>query len=198
MSSQLETVHSFTESTSDLSLQRVSHCDTNIQDTVKDQSLVGKTENVSVPSSEVKLPDQKGSEMTRDLRYKHASTYRRIFAFIFTINLAVFIALIVTSKATILSRDAASAASANLMVCILFRQEEFVNLCYEIAVLAPHSWPLSIRKRLAKVFHYGGFHSGAGVAATAWYMAYTILATQEWAAERREYRLVNMITGWVV
>ncbi|KAG5806799.1 hypothetical protein H9Q74_008962 [Fusarium xylarioides] len=158
MSPQLETVPSLNDSMSDLSLQRVSHCDTNAQ-----ESLGGKTENVSVTLPPVTLPDQKGSEMTRDLRYKHASTYRRIFTFIFITNLAVFIALLVTSKASILSRDAASAASANLMV-----------------------------------FHYGGFHSGAGVAATAWYMAYTILATQEWAADRQEYRLVNMITGWIV
>ncbi|KAG5769738.1 hypothetical protein H9Q72_003089 [Fusarium xylarioides] len=158
MSPQLETVPSLNDSMSDLSLQRVSHCDTNAQ-----ESLGGKTENVLVTLPPVTLPDQKGSEMTRDLRYKHASTYQRIFTFIFITNLAVFIALLVTSKASILSRDAASAASANLMV-----------------------------------FHYGGFHSGAGVAATAWYMAYTILATQEWAADRQEYRLVNMITGWIV
>ncbi|EWG54236.1 hypothetical protein FVEG_12498 [Fusarium verticillioides 7600] len=193
MSPQVEKVLSLNDLMSDLSLQRVSHCDTNAQ-----EPLGGETENVSVTLPPVTLPDQKGSEMTRDLRYKYASTYRRIFAFIFITNVAVLIALFVTSKASILSRDAGSAASANLMACILFRQEEFVNLCYEIVVLAPHSWPLSIRKRLAKVFHYGGFHSGAGVAATAWYIAYTILATQEWAGDRQKYRLVNMITSWIV
>ncbi|KAM0545400.1 hypothetical protein ACHAPJ_011305 [Fusarium lateritium] len=128
----------------------------------------------------------------------YASTYRKIFATVFIANASVFIALMITSKAIPLSRDAASAASANLMVCILFRQEEFVNLCYDLVVLAPHSWPLWIRKRLAKVFHYGGFHSGAGVAATCWYLAYTILATQEWAEDRTEARLTNMITGWIV
>jgi hypothetical protein len=129
---------------------------------------------------------------------KHASTYRKIFALIFTANAAVFIALMVTSNAMPLSRDAASAASANLMVCILFRQEEFVTLCYEIAVLAPHSWPLSIRKRLAKVFHYGGCHSGAGVAAVVWYLTYTILATQEWNQDRSDYRLINVCISWIV
>ncbi|KAF9763583.1 hypothetical protein IL306_003058 [Fusarium sp. DS 682] len=198
MSIQLETVPSPTETSSDLSLYRVSHITTNAQITVSGQSPNGASEDMSDLPLEIKLPEQRGTEITRDLRYKHASTYRRIFAFIFTANAAVFIALLVTTRATILSRDAASAASANLMVCILFRQEEFVNLCYEIVVLAPHSWPISIRKRLAKVFHYGGFHSGAGVAATAWYLAYTILATQEWAEDRKDYKLVNMITGWIV
>jgi hypothetical protein len=77
MSLQLETVCSLTESTSDLSLQRVSHCDTNIQDTVKDQSPSGKIENVSVPPPEVKLPDQQGSELTRDLRCKFSKLFVR-------------------------------------------------------------------------------------------------------------------------
>ncbi|KAM0548231.1 hypothetical protein ACHAO7_006653 [Fusarium culmorum] len=162
------------------------------------QSMEPKNEVVLAIPKEIELPEQRGSEKTRDLKYRHASTYRKIFTIIFVANAAVFTALMVTSNATLLSRDAASAASANLMVCILFRQEEFVNLCYEIAVLVPHSWPMSIRKRLAKVFHYGGFHSGAGVAATAWYLAYTILATMEYAEDKKEYRLVNMITGWVV
>ncbi|KAF4947526.1 hypothetical protein FSARC_13944 [Fusarium sarcochroum] len=157
-----------------------------------------KVDVVLVSPKEIQLPEQRGTEKTRDFKYNYASTYRKIFATIFIANASVFIALMVTSKAMPLSRDAASAASANLMVCILFRQEEFVNLCYDIVVLAPHSWPLWIRKRLAKVFHYGGFHSGAGVAATFWYLTYTILATQEWADDRTESRLTNMITGWVV
>ncbi|KAF5664808.1 non-ribosomal peptide synthetase [Fusarium heterosporum] len=157
-----------------------------------------KVEAVVVSPKEIELPAQRGTEMTREFQYKHATTYRKIFALIFIANASMFIALMIVSSAAPLSKDAASAASANLMVCILFRQEEFVNFCYEIAVLAPHSWPLSIRKRLAKVFHYGGFHSGAGVAATAWYLTYTILATEEWASDKTKYRLVNMITGWVV
>ncbi|KAG5659779.1 hypothetical protein KAF25_002338 [Fusarium avenaceum] len=122
-----------------------------------------KDEAIMISPKEIKLPEQRGTEMTREFQYKHASTYRKIFAFIFIANASVFIALMVTSRAMPLSRDAASAASANLMV-----------------------------------FHYGGFHSGAGVAATAWYLTYTVLATQEWAEDRKEYRLVNMITGWVV
>ncbi|KAF9009866.1 hypothetical protein BDZ89DRAFT_1078260 [Hymenopellis radicata] len=41
------------------------------------------------------------------------------------------------------------------MVTLLFRQENFVNLLYEIAVACPHSAPLWLRAKLAKVFHYG-------------------------------------------
>lgn len=73
-----------------------------------------------------------------------------------------------------------------------------MNLVYEIFVLAPHSWPLSIRKRLAKVFHYGGCHSGAGTAAVVWYLLYTILATKEYVEDRETDTLINIITSYIV
>ncbi len=92
----------------------------------------------------------------------------------------------------------AAAASANLLCCILFRQEDFVNLCYEIFTLAPHSWPLSVRKRLAKIFHYGGCHSGAGTAAAVWYLMYTALATRQYILDPQTDVLVNMITAWIL
>ncbi|KAI1506675.1 hypothetical protein F5X99DRAFT_365118 [Biscogniauxia marginata] len=144
------------------------------------------------------LPEQLGTELTRKLRHKYASSYRKIFGVIFTINMAVFVAFMVQSRANPNSRDVGSAASANLMVSILFRQEEFVNLVYEIFVHVPHSWPLYIRKRLAKVFHYGGCHSGAGTAAVVWYILYTILATKEWIDQPERDILINMITSWIL
>ncbi|KAI1819046.1 hypothetical protein F4861DRAFT_534777 [Xylaria intraflava] len=144
------------------------------------------------------LPDQLGSELSRKIRHKYASSYRKIFGVIFTINLAVFIALVAIARGSPDSRSIGSAASANLLVCILFRQEEFVNLVYEIFVCVPHSWPLSVRGRLAKVFHYGGCHSGAGTAAVVWYLLYTILATKEYFQDRHVDSLINVITSFIV
>lgn len=43
----------------------------------------------------------------------------------------------------------------------------------------PHSLPLSLRANAAKVFHYGGVHSGCGVAAVVWFIMYTGLTTRE-------------------
>ncbi|KAI0102389.1 hypothetical protein GGR51DRAFT_288993 [Nemania sp. FL0031] len=144
------------------------------------------------------LPDQLGSDLSRQIRHKYASSYRKIFGVIFTINLIVFLVFLITTRGNPNSRDIGSAASANLLVCILFRQEEFVNLVYEIFVLAPHSWPLAIRKRLAKVFHYGGCHSGAGTAAVVWYLLYTILATKEYIQDKQTDTLINIITSYIV
>ena len=117
---------------------------------------------------------------------------------IFAANISVLLAFLIQARGTPKSRTVGNAASANLMVSILFRQEEFVNTCYEIFTCVPHSWPLSVRKRLAKVFHYGGCHSGAGTAAVVWYILYTVLATKEYLADRHRDILVNMVTSWIL
>ncbi|KAI1330756.1 hypothetical protein F5Y16DRAFT_341987 [Xylariaceae sp. FL0255] len=155
-------------------------------------------EKVSTEVVRVTLPEQSGTETSRMIRHKYASSYRKIFGVIFTLNLIGFIALLATSKGYPLSRSVGDAASANLLFCIMFRQEECVNIVYEIFVHAPHSWPLWIRKRLAKVFHYGGCHSGAGTAAVVWYLLYTILVTRDYRNDPAPDTLANLITSWVV
>ncbi|KAK8039367.1 hypothetical protein PG993_007778 [Apiospora rasikravindrae] len=132
------------------------------------------------------------------VRYKYASTYRKIFGGIFTINLAVLVTVMVVTKMNPASWIVVSVASANLMCCLLFRQENVINLLYEFFTCAPHSWPLGLRKRLAKVYHYGGCHSGTGTAAVAWYFLYTALVTRDFVKDPQTDVLVNMVTSWIV
>jgi NAD(P)H-flavin reductase len=148
--------------------------------------------------------------------------YRRIFSVIFLSNLAVLIALIVQNNGTPKAEEVATAASCNLMVTLLFRQENFVNLLYEIAVCVPHATPLWIRRRLALVFHYGGGHSGAGVAgkpahlllfqmleyveyrltycfiAVTWYLLYTAIATKDFIESRDPDQIPNVVTSAIL
>ena len=84
------------------------------------------------------------------------------------------------------------------MVAILFRQENFVNLCYEIAVSVPHSLPVSIRRRLAKVFHYGGAHSGSGTAAVVWFILYTAISTRDYIHAPNKDALANLVMTYVL
>ena len=84
------------------------------------------------------------------------------------------------------------------MVAILFRQENFVNLVYEICTCAPHSLPLVLRRKLAKVFHYGGCHSGCGVAAAVWYLLYTAIATKEFVEHRSSVAAAGLATSWIL
>ena len=84
------------------------------------------------------------------------------------------------------------------MVALLFRQENFVNLVYEIFTCAPHSLPLIIRRKFAKVFHYGGCHSGCGVAATVWYLLYTALVTKEFVESKSSDTTASVATSWIL
>jgi hypothetical protein len=84
------------------------------------------------------------------------------------------------------------------MVAILFRQENFVNICYEIAVSVPHSLPVSIRRRLAKVFHYGGAHSGSGTAAVVWFILYIAVSTRDYIHAPNKDSLATLVMSYVL
>ncbi|KAJ4358775.1 uncharacterized protein N0V89_003359 [Didymosphaeria variabile] len=163
--------------------------------------VVGEDAEIGEVKSAVELPKQWGNPTLRKLRYAWASSYRKTFTLIFAINLAVFIALVATApNGRPEHRDIGTAASANLLAAILFRQENFLNVVYEVFARAPHSWPLSVRKRFAKVFHYGGVHSGCGVAAVVWYIMYTVEATLLLIEDKNTHGdiLANMVTSWVL
>ncbi|KAL0068247.1 hypothetical protein AAF712_004632 [Marasmius tenuissimus] len=159
----------------------------------------GSDSRLNIQSLPAALPPKKGySSLTRWLDLVFFSYYRKTFSIIFVANLITFIIFVVRNNGTPKTPDVGSAASANLMVCLLFRQENFVNLVYEIAVACPHSAPLWLRRRLAKVFHYGGAHSGAGVAAVVWYILYTALTTRDYIAHPNGASLANLITSYVL
>lgn len=143
-----------------------------VQDDAKEQQVVLKT--VAAPTEKIVLPPQQGTEWSRWFFRKYyeyhfvmrskaktstdefLTTYRKTFAVIFFVNLAVLIWLCADPQGGARVPDLNSiavAVSANIMVSILFRQENWVNLVYEVACCVPHWFPLAIRRRLAKVFH---------------------------------------------
>ncbi|KAJ6615592.1 hypothetical protein B0H10DRAFT_2220240 [Mycena sp. CBHHK59/15] len=149
--------------------------------------------------SELELPVKLGkSSFTRWLHHIAFTYYRKTFTLIFVVNLIAFIVFVVKKDGHPLAPSVGSAASANLMVTLLFRQENFVNLVYEIAVACPHSAPLWLRRRLARVFHYGGAHSGAGVAAVVWYIMYTAVTTRDYIASPNKWALANLSTSCIL
>lgn len=122
------------------------------------------------------LPDKSPSRFVRYLRWNFFSVYRRIFTFIFLLNLIAAVLVLVQLRHHGSSiptyTNASTAAAANICVAILMRNEHVVNVLFRIACCLPHSTPLWIRRRAAKVYSYGGVHSACGVAATLWYLAF--------------------------
>lgn len=115
------------------------------------------------------------SKICNDLRYRILIIYRRLFSFVWIVNLAVLLVIIF-----IPSIDRAwltTIALLNLTVAIVIRQDYVINFIFAVCCLVPRSWPLAIRRRMAQVYHLGGIHSGCASAAVCWFagsFAYSI------------------------
>ncbi|KAF2231308.1 hypothetical protein EV356DRAFT_525967 [Viridothelium virens] len=110
-------------------------------------------------------------------RYQLFSTYRRLFTLIFTVNavaLVVFLAQLRHGSHSSVATPAnsATAAAANFCIGVLMRNEHTVNCLFRIACSVPVSSPVWIRRYAAKVYCYGGVHSGCGVSGTMWYLTF--------------------------
>jgi hypothetical protein len=135
----------------------------------------------------IHVPAKKQSKWVRDTRHTWLNVYRRLFSIVVLGNLIGFICFLVNwsdhnessgSPATRLPlSDMATAASANIMVAILVRQDYIVNLMFKTLWYIPHSWPLKLRCMAAKVYENGGVHSGAAVAGTIWFILLTVSVT---------------------
>jgi hypothetical protein len=121
-----------------------------------------------------------------------------MFTVIFATNLIAFVTFVATSKGQPLRDNVQNACSANIMMCILFRQENVVNAVYEIFTAVPHKFPLWIRSKCAKVFHYGGVHSGCGVAAVVWFVLYTALSTRAFVQNPSKDDMNDVITCYLL
>lgn len=97
------------------------------------------------------------------------SYYNRLFALVITCNAAV---IGLGPGVLSMGSEALSAmVLINLSLATLVRQQYLINTLFWLATRVPVTWPLCIRRRVAKVYHFGGLHSGAAVAATAWFIA---------------------------
>ncbi|TEB34784.1 hypothetical protein FA13DRAFT_1789183 [Coprinellus micaceus] len=162
------------------------------------EESVVKAKPIQIEANRDLLPEKAGNKTTRYLNFNFFTAYRKLFSVIFAANLSALVAFCVKTKGAPSASDVASACSVNLMAALLFRQENVVNLAYEIAVHVPHSLPLWFRRRMAKVFHYGGVHSGCGTAAVVWFVLYTALITKNYVHHRDTDSLINMVMSYVL
>ncbi|KAK5936999.1 hypothetical protein PMZ80_010748 [Knufia obscura] len=130
---------------------------------------------------DLQLPRKKYGRIHRNLRFTFFSVYRRLNLFVVLSNLiiiAVFAAL-----HRLLSIDAqllGTAAAANITASVLIRQELVINLLFASFGKCPQSFPLRIRRLAAKIYHLGGVHSGAGIAATIWFGILNVPIVKAW------------------
>ncbi|RAL14645.1 integral membrane protein TmpA [Aspergillus homomorphus CBS 101889] len=112
------------------------------------------------------------------IRFTFLNIYRRLFSLVFLTNLAVFVAIMATDRRLL---ALVNAAAGNLLACGLARQPLVVNSIFVIVASIPRSAPLRLRRIAAKVYHYGGVHSGCGIASFVWYAGFVgLLSWEHW------------------
>jgi hypothetical protein len=122
------------------------------------------------------VPDPLESPRYAKIRFAIFTIYRRLFSIVFLANLAVFVAVVIRDRTL---TDYVNAAAANLLGVGLARQPLMVNVMFKCACSLPRSAPLRLRRLAAKIFHYGGVHSGCGVSAVLWYVAFVGILTKQ-------------------
>ena len=122
------------------------------------------------------LPSKNGPKWYRNFRWLLWTTYKRLFTLDFLANIIVLVGLAAAKRLTF--STSGTATGVNLVASILARQEHVVNILFLVASSLPTWLPLWLRCRAAKVYCYGGVHSGCGIAAVCWYLAFTGYLTQ--------------------
>lgn len=147
------------------------------------------------------LPKYSYSKGTVFMRWHVLSSYRKIFALILLLNVStqiVFLSKVWKHTTNTTSGDAALAASCNFCVGVLFRNEHVVNTAFVIACATPHAVPLWIRRRIAKVYCYGGVHSGCNISGTLWYLIFWALFTKEYQGSVLSDTMLSVTTGIIL
>ncbi|TVY75746.1 Adenylate-forming reductase [Lachnellula suecica] len=131
------------------------------------------------------LPPKRKIRVLRHARHTFLNVYRRLFSLVFVFNIAGLGGLLARNHRWTTDPPLsafATAAAANILVALLIRQDYIVNLCYKATWIVPLWAPLRVRRMLAKVYEYGGVHSGAAVSSVLWFILLTSFLTNEFAA----------------
>ncbi|TCD70141.1 hypothetical protein EIP91_004611 [Steccherinum ochraceum] len=123
------------------------------------------------------LPRKTHGKVLRNLRHQILSLYRRLFGVVFVVNMAILISIFVKGGAN--AQELGLIVVANLFCAILMRQDYVINAFFTIFCAVPSSWPLTIRRVCARVYHIGGLHSGCAFSGLVWLCAFTGQATRE-------------------
>ncbi|KAK8112544.1 hypothetical protein PG984_013070 [Apiospora sp. TS-2023a] len=161
--------------------------------TASSANSIKSYDDLEVEKAAIELPQKNGFHGGRYVRYKLFNAYRKLFLFIFMINLFVFIGLAAGAKAGLPLDGIANAVAANLLIAIVIRNEYGINFVFWLATRVPKSAPLWIRRHMARCYHLGGLHSGAAICATGWWVIFAVQSTI-YFVRKDEFNHVNVPT----
>lgn len=126
-------------------------------------------------SDVVPLPDKRYGRVLRNLRWTIFSVYRRLCISVIVGNIIAMIVVGANHDLFKLPKSVphiSTAVAVNLTVTVLMRQEYVVNALFVTFGQLPQNLPLKVRHLAAKVYHYGGIHSGAGISSFLWFLLF--------------------------
>lgn len=136
------------------------------------------------PNQLPNLPQKCDRRILRGLRYNLLAVYQRLFSVVFIGNAIAFITEMLLYRHSHPFGpplgNLATAVAANVMGAIMIRQEYVINSLYNIFCWTPLWMPLRFRRVVAKLYHFGGVHSGCAVSASAWFILYSALITKRY------------------
>lgn len=142
--------------------------------------------------------ENKSSRPYRQVRHVYFTVYHRLFAIVLTSNIIGLIVLETRPHELEQSLKVIStASSANFCLAILARQDYIINALFDLYVLIPKSAPLALRRRVAKVYEFGGIHSGAACCATLWFLRLVILLTATFQDGPMGRNFAALALAWV-
>ena len=140
---------------------------------------------ISAPPEDIpRLPAKRARKLWRRMRHNLFAVYQRLFSIVFVSNMVGLIIVLVLSRNRQPSGpptgNLATATAANVTVTVLIRQDFVINALYTVCCWTPHSFPLRVRRLVAKVYEFGGIHSGCAVSGTVWFILFTAFITRDY------------------
>jgi hypothetical protein len=151
--------------------------------------------SLPVPTLPAHVPAPRAQQAWQ--RWFSVTTYKVLFTLVFLGNVVALSRLWVLYTLS-LSRTL-NAFSTNIFFAVVIRQEDLLNLVFNIISKIPPSTPLIIRKHFAAFHHYGGLHTGCAICSILWYIAYTVLSTKSYFHEKKAsaVEIVNTTTCYL-
>jgi hypothetical protein len=127
------------------------------------------------------LPQKNHGTFMRNIRWTLFSVYHRLHLLVLLPNIITMITLGVKGELLNLpAPDTVLAVAINITIAVLIRQELVINMLFAFCGKCPHWLPLRMRRWAAKIYHLGGIHSGAAIAATVWYILLNVVMVKDY------------------
>ena len=150
---------------------------------------------------DIKLPQQQWL-IQRLSKKTILEPYKRLFFSVALINIAfLYYGLTVAgwwagSQVNLVAIS--NMAIANFFIAIIIRQQYIINGLFWMATRAPTYFPLWLRWRLGKVYHFGGLHSGCSSIGSIWFLVFVFHVTDQYARSLPGVSIATLTMAYLI